>query len=396
MNERDQKKYFKDAVDHRLSGLQENPFLAHRIIASEKGDPVDMRIRKKVSTAFVLAILISTLLAGTVAYAAVRLGVLDMFTIDGESNESAASGVQIVDASYEGNNVCFTVNDALYDVTGQSYAIGFTIENLTDADDLYVVCESITFDGQQAHMRSMMNVDEYILPKGITEGAVMGELPEGAKGICEMKYTFLRGLYPYEELPEEAEDISQAARALRNAGKIPLEPDGYVLTEYEADKTYLQMLLASGQFEIADTFTLQFELDSKLLEASKMVYSGQAEFEFDDYELRINSAYTTAISAHIEVAYITSDKPKDGGKGFGPLWGLEFDLPDKSTWTGNAGGRWDDPVQMEDGRYMSVYHYEALELFTQPDTLIMTLVEYDDNFKPTVHNNEAVTLHFTK
>jgi len=51
---------------------------------------------------------------------------------------------------------------------------------------------------------------------------------------------------------------------------------------------------------------------------------------------------------------------------------------------------------MEDGRYMSVYHYEALELFTQPDTLIMTLVEYDDNFKPTVHNNEAVTLHFTK
>ena len=396
MNERDQKKFFQDAVDHRLSGLQENPFLAQRIIASEKGEPTNMKIRWKISTAAILVILASVLLAGTAAYAAMRLGVLDIFTFDGKSNESAASGVQLVDANYEGRNVRFTVNDALYDVAGQSYAIGFTIENVTDADNLYVVCESITFDGQETHMRAMMNVDEYILPKGITEGAVMGELPEGARGICEMKYTFLRGLYPYEALPEDAEDITQAARDLRNAGKIPLEPDGYILTEYEPDKTYLQMLLASGQFEIADTFALQFELDSKLLEASKRVYSGQVEFEFDDYELRINSAYTTAISAHIEVAYITPDKPKDGGKGFGPLWGLEFDLPDKSSWTGNAGGRWDDPVQMEDGRYMSVYYYEALELFTQPDTLIMTLVEYDDDFKPTVHDNEAVTLHFTK
>lgn len=396
MNERDQKKFFQNAVDHRLSGLQENPFLAQRIIASEKGESANMKMRWKISTAAILVILASILLAGTVAYAAMRLGVLDIFTFDGKSNESAASGVQIVDASYEGNNVRFTVNDALYDVAGQSYAIGFTIENLTDADNLYVVCESITFDGQESHMRAMMNVDEYILPKGITEGAVMGELPEGSSGICEIKYTFLRGLYPYEALPEDTEDITHAARELRKSGKIPLEPDGYLPTEYDPDKTHLQMILASGQFEIADTFTLQFELDSKLLEASKMVYSGQVEFEFDDYELRINSAYTTAISAHIEVAYITPNKPKDGGKGFGPLWGLEFDLPDKSSWTGNAGGRWDDPVQMEDGRYMSVYYYEALELFTQPDTLIMTLVEYDDNFKPTVHEDEAVTLHFTK
>ena len=127
-----------------------------------------------------------------------------------------------------------------------------------------------------------------------------------------------------------------------------------------------------------------------------MVHSGQVEFKFNDYELRINSAYTTAISAHIEVAYITPEKPKDGGKGFGLLWEFEFDLPDKSIWTGNAGDHWDDPVQIEDGRYLSVYHYEALRLFTQPDTLIMTLVEYDDDFNRIVHEDEAVTLHFTK
>lgn len=396
MNDENMKKVVKQAVDHRLSGLDENPFLAQRIIASEKGESSTMKTRWKFSTVFVISILVSIVLASTVAFAAMNLGVMNLFSTNDKTNESAATGIQTVGASYEGNNIRFTVNDALYDTAGQSYALGFTIENLTDAENLYVVCESITFDGQESHLRTMMNVDEYILSKGITEGAVMGELPEGATGNCQMKYTFLRGLYPYEELPESVDDTIQAAREMRNNGKIPLEPDGYIWTEYEPDKTYLQLLLDSGMFEIADTFTLQFDLDSQLLEASKMTYSGQRAHAFDNYELWINSAYTTAIAAYIDVAYITQEKPKDGGKGFGPLWGLEFDLPDKSSWTGNAGGSWEDPVQMEDGRYMSVYHYEALELFTQPDTLIMTLVEYDDNFKPTVHEDEAVTLHFTK
>lgn len=342
----------------------------------------------------VVFVAIALMLMGTAASAAaIHFGVLDLFTVDGVTNESAANVVQAVDASYEGESVRFTVNSALYDEAGKSYALGFTIENLKDADNLYVVCDHILFGGKPAFPRSTTNFGEYVLPTGITEGAVLGELPEDAEGVCEIGYTILRGLYPFAELPETDDDIA-AADKIRSEGLIPIDSDGWTYPTLYPDMTYAQGMLATGQFEIADTFTLRFELDKQPLDSTKKMYSGQAVYTFDDYEVRIDNAYTTATAAHFDVAYITAEKPKDGGKGFGPLWEMEFTTPDHSPWTGNAGGSWDDPVQMDDGRYMTVYHFEALQLFSQPDTLIMTLITYDENLTPTKHEDEAITLHF--
>lgn len=93
--------------------------------------------------------------------------------------------------------------------------------------------------------------------------------------------------------------------------------------------------------------------------------------------------------------YITPEAPKDGGKGVGWLWDVQFDVPGVESFTGNAGGYIHDPVLLEDGRYMSLYEYEALQLYTQPDILRLTLVTYDENLNPVnVYSEDAIELKF--
>lgn len=391
MNDHEERLRFQQAIDRRLSGLTENPFLAQRVIEAGKGE--SQKMKRKLSASIVLAAVLICMFIVSGA-AAAKLGVLNLFSYGDQLNESAAGGVQRVAASAKGSVIRYTVDEALYDNAGKNFALSFTIENLTNEENLYVLCESISFGGEQAHLRSMNNITEFILPQGTTEGAVLGELPEGESSKCEMIVTFLRPLYPYVDMPYETDDTRAAAAQIRESGGIPVEGDGMIFLEEMYEMGYVPAFSASGLFEIADRFTLSFNLEPGLLDDTKREYSGPDRFTFDDYELQVLSAYTTATAAYFRIAYITSEPPMDLGKGFGPAWQLAFDVPGSDAWTGNAGGSWEDPVQLEDGRYMSVYNYEALDLFTQPDTIQMLLVTYDETYTPTVHEKDAVLLSF--
>ena len=46
MREAEEREIFQNAVDRRLSGLQENPFLAQRIMNAEKGE---IKVKKKLN-----------------------------------------------------------------------------------------------------------------------------------------------------------------------------------------------------------------------------------------------------------------------------------------------------------------------------------------------------------
>ena len=63
MGEDDRKRYIQEAVDHRLSGLVENPWLARQIITGRKGEPPRMRKKLSVSLSVVLVLLLLTLSA---------------------------------------------------------------------------------------------------------------------------------------------------------------------------------------------------------------------------------------------------------------------------------------------------------------------------------------------
>ena len=55
MREAEERMIFQNAVDRRLSGLQENPFLAQRIMNAEKGE---IKVKKKLTMSMVLVIVL--------------------------------------------------------------------------------------------------------------------------------------------------------------------------------------------------------------------------------------------------------------------------------------------------------------------------------------------------
>lgn len=55
MREAEEREIFQNAVDRRLSGLQENPFLAQRIMNAEKGE---IKVKKKLTMSMVLVIIL--------------------------------------------------------------------------------------------------------------------------------------------------------------------------------------------------------------------------------------------------------------------------------------------------------------------------------------------------
>ena len=68
MREAEERVIFQNAVDRRLSGLQENPFLAQRIMNAEKGE---IKLKKKLTLSMVLVI--ALLLIAVTALAVVLL-----------------------------------------------------------------------------------------------------------------------------------------------------------------------------------------------------------------------------------------------------------------------------------------------------------------------------------
>ena len=66
MREADERMIFRNAVDRRLSGLQENPFLAQRIMNAEKGE---IKVKKKLSVGLVFIIAILLIAAAALAVA---------------------------------------------------------------------------------------------------------------------------------------------------------------------------------------------------------------------------------------------------------------------------------------------------------------------------------------
>ncbi len=395
MNERQQKQLFINAVDRRLSGLHEDPWLAQRIMNSEKGRAT---MKRKFSKAYIVVITVIVCLAvsATAVAAAVGSGVFNLFSNGDTINENITDGLQSVYAQYDGENVRFTVNEALYDDIGKTFALDWTIENINDREDLYVICKGVYFGEEGTHHRTTSNYSDFILEADSTQCMLLGELPENDSSECRMDFVVLRGVAPFAVVADDSsiENLQTEAARLRSEGFIPVNSTDIVCGTPSNGRGYAEELLASGEFELVESFSLNFTLDQNKLDETVRFYNGPTEFVFDNYEMKIRKAYCTATAVYVDVEYITNEAPKDGGKGFGPLWGMQFDVPGMESFTGNAGGAINDPVQLEDGRYMNLYEYEAIQLYVQPDVLQMTLVTYDDAFNATYHTEDTIELTF--
>ena len=124
------KRQMQAKLNHSLSGLKENPFLARRVIAQAKGEP---EMKKKISFAFILAMILLILLA--VAAVAEVLGI-NVFEVFGKTDSRYAELApyttldnmpEVSVTSVELGNTTAGINSAYYD--GMSLIVGYAIRN---------------------------------------------------------------------------------------------------------------------------------------------------------------------------------------------------------------------------------------------------------------------------
>ena len=126
----DEKRRMQNTLNQSLSGLKENPFLAQRVIEQAKGEPV---MKKKISFAFILAMILLFLLAAAAIAEVLGINVFEVF---GKTNVRYAelapyttveNTPEVSMNSVELGQTSAAINSAYYD--GTSLIVGYVIRN---------------------------------------------------------------------------------------------------------------------------------------------------------------------------------------------------------------------------------------------------------------------------
>ena len=140
----DEKRKMQSTLNHSLSGLKENPFLAQRVIEQAKGEPV---MKKKISFAFILAMILLFLLAAAAIAEVLGINVFEVF---GKTNVRYAelapyttveNTPEVSVSSVELGQTSAAINSAYYD--GTSLIVGYAIRNGSYIEE-YIPDETLT------------------------------------------------------------------------------------------------------------------------------------------------------------------------------------------------------------------------------------------------------------
>ena len=133
MNDQEMKRLLQSAIDHRLSGLKENPFLARRIIAAAKGE---RPMKKKLSVSLMLVLALTLMMLG-LAYALVQSRIAGELYGDTAAPSDVADRIQMPDETASSDLGVLVLDELLYD--GSALHTAFTLSNPTEETLLYTV-----------------------------------------------------------------------------------------------------------------------------------------------------------------------------------------------------------------------------------------------------------------
>ncbi len=147
MGEDELKRFVQEAVNHRLSGLAENPWLARQIIAGGKGEQPRMKRKLSVSLIVVLVLLLLTLCA---ALALTRSPLLErLFAPEETVPQEVIDQIVAPEESAVSPLGVLSVDELLFD--GSHLHVMWTVSNPTDETLLYTM-EGFMLNGQALRM----------------------------------------------------------------------------------------------------------------------------------------------------------------------------------------------------------------------------------------------------
>lgn len=138
MNSRKDREIIRVALDTTLSGLQDDPWLARKVLDDAKGE---VKVKKKLSLGLIL--ILTLVLVAITAFAVTHSYVLEyLFGTNSEVKETYEASVQGLNIIHKGNEVTTTIKDAL--VIDDTVSFGLSFEA---SGQMYIVTDSVTVNG---------------------------------------------------------------------------------------------------------------------------------------------------------------------------------------------------------------------------------------------------------
>lgn len=320
MREDEERKIVQDAINHRLSGLEEDPWLAQRIMAKEKGDQPKVKKKISVSLAVVLAIMMLTLSA---ALALTQSTILDeLFGTEENAPQDVIDKIVTPEETASSALGKLSLDEVLYN-GGRLHAV-WTVTNPTDETLMYTM-NGITLNGKNISMDNCSIFVEgagsagYILggtlggvemPSSVTsyvQGTYLGSVDENgtyhmepiADGKAMLKIGVavwrpinepeINNYKEYEGVDVDPNKASVHSLQVEESGYCNLwifRPDQYWSGESTAE-AYAGAYQELGWAEYVDSFEMEFEIDLNT-DGMESVVPVQTEYALDDCTLMVS------------------------------------------------------------------------------------------------------------
>lgn len=367
------------AVDHRLSALEGDPWLARRIIQAEEGDrPI---VKKKLSVSFAL-ILVLTLLTLSAAVALVNSPIAaQLFGSQEDVPEAVVEAIHTPQVTATAELGTLTMDEWLYD--GNLHT-AFTVSNPTDEPLLYTL-DGIWLNGQHItynHYRTTGAGDSGFLLGGAVDGVTMptsqslynlGEnlyqfdengkyagmipLPEGA-GKLKIAVAVWRPIAPVELVDYnqyEGYDVTQTKDhiTVNDTGFTNLElflPQAYILPTTAKDipsAVYADAYKELGWMELVDTIEVEVDVNLTKTDVARAMPK-QAELQVNDCRIVFEQFDMTqsggSIDGWVYGEYNAVKNLLDGG----------FHVVDAAGEMLSCGSWWDDQDETAQGMHFHI------------------------------------------
>ncbi len=366
-------------------------------------------VMKRKRTAALAVALAAVLALGCAGFAASQLdGIAGIFgytnpeTGEVVVNEAAIAEITALSEVYEGKTVRFTLNEGLYTpLTGQ-VAMSWTLETLDPDAEYYILCNE-KVGGSWLEAGSLRYVSEYFL-KGTKNCARSGMLT-GDGLEAELKFSIMkingeivRYSHVEDRILTQEERIQARNDYLKSCyaeGKLPMAGDGMIETVgIGVNASYADELVATGLVELAEEFTVSFDLGAVSPIEAYRTYEGEKNFVFDGFEIHFREVVVTPIGSRIVYDFI-SDREITQEEWDAMMCAPNAEVEGVETWTKSAGAMATDLVRTADGRWTATVTYETYTQTVYPEELIFSITRYDENGEPIPMTGEGIRLKLT-
>ena len=358
-----------------------------------------MKRKMTLSLAIALAVIMAL---GCIGFAATQLdGLAGVFGFTNQEtgetvvNEAVLKYITALNEVYEGKTVKFTLTEGMYSPLNEYVSMGWTLEPLNEGEEYYILCNE-QVGGSWLEAGSLTYVDEFILKQPVRATRTGYLKGEGLQ--TELTFTILKlkgepvRVYCGDE--ETDDEFFTRCEALIAEGKLPMAGDGVIEVRGYKDKTYAEELVIAGAAELAEEFTVSFDLGEVSPMTEHRAYEGEKNFSFDTFDIQINDVIVTPTDSRIEFDLlfdreITQQEIDESTCHIDTaVEGVEF-------WMKAAHPSFSAPEKTEDGRWKIAVTYKATLQAVYPEELILSIIRYDAEGHPTPLTGEGIRLKLT-